>query len=222
MFTGQTGRIFHTLRALVFKPGELALEIEEGRDRGSLRPITLLLNLVAFFFLLSTFTGFLPDAIGSADPSGSIAKDMAEHAAKSGLSVTLFDERLAHRFQTAYTLFLPVIALTYGVSIAVTHPRRKPWIIPIAAGIQYLCFVYLWVAALFIVVRLAGGSTIGSLPVLALEGIGAIIYLTLLNRRLYRERWGLAVAKSIFVLLAGAIVHNLMIIVAVYAALATL
>jgi len=72
------------------------------------------------------------------------------------------------------------------------------------------------------VVRLAGGSTIGSLPVLALEGIGAIIYLTLLNRRLYRERWGLAVAKSIFVLLAGAIVHNLMIIVAVYAALATL
>lgn len=220
--TGQSGRIVHTLRTLLLAPGELAREIDEGRDRRSLRPISLLLHLVAIFFLLSVFTGFGPEAVGGADPSGGLARKIAEDAERSHLPRAIFDERLAHRFQTAYTVLLPVIALAYGGALGLTHWRRKPWIIPLAAGIQYLCFVYLWVAMLFALARPFVASVYRNPSLLVIEAAVALVYLTLLCRRVYDEKWGWAAAKSAVVLLSGAIVHNLMIIAALFIALATL
>jgi hypothetical protein len=57
--SGQTGRVLHTLRVLVTEPGGLAREIDEARDRRSIRPGALLTNLIAVFFLallLATLT----------------------------------------------------------------------------------------------------------------------------------------------------------------------
>ena len=45
-------RLAYTLRRLLTRPGELAREIDEGRDRRAMRPLTLLLNLIPLFFLL--------------------------------------------------------------------------------------------------------------------------------------------------------------------------
>ena len=57
VFTGQTGKIAYTLKRLLLRPGELAREIDEGRDRRAMRPLTLLLNLIPLFFLLGGGTG---------------------------------------------------------------------------------------------------------------------------------------------------------------------
>jgi hypothetical protein len=56
VFAGQNGRLIHTLQIILTAPGELAREIDEGRDSASMRPLTLLFHLAAFFFLVSTFT----------------------------------------------------------------------------------------------------------------------------------------------------------------------
>src|SRR3982751_672995 len=55
--TGQTGRLLHTLRVLITEPGGLAREIDEARDRRSMRPAALLTNLIAVFFLLAGGVG---------------------------------------------------------------------------------------------------------------------------------------------------------------------
>src|SRR3954470_12693356 len=44
---GQTGKLLRTLKFLLQKPGELAAEIDENRDRNSLRPGLLLTNIAA-------------------------------------------------------------------------------------------------------------------------------------------------------------------------------
>ena len=214
VLTGQTGRLVHTLRVILAAPGELAREIDQGRDRASLRPLTLLFHLAALFFLVSTFTGFGIEAIVHADPSGSLAASVDRHAAESHVGTELYRERLEHRFQAIYTLFVPLIALSYGAVIGLLHWRRKPWPVPIAGGIQYLCFIYLFFVCVWTLARAAGVNPFGLSPIQLGVVLIGVAYATLTQRRIYAERWSSAVPKSVVVVLVGAAVHNFMLIAA--------
>jgi hypothetical protein len=138
VLAGQSGRLIHTLRIILTAPGELAHAIDEGRDSASMRPLTLLFHLAAFF-VVSMFTGFGIDVITRADASGTFATTIERNA--SAYPPALYHERLEHRFQAIYTVFVPLIALGYGGTIGLTHWRRQPWMVPLAGGIQYLCFM---------------------------------------------------------------------------------
>lgn len=112
--------------------------------------------------------------------------------------------RIEHRFQTLYTLFVPAVALGYGGLIGVLHWRRKPWPVPLAGGIQYLCFVYLWLGLLLAVARAAGVNPYGYTPVQIIAALVGIGYATLTIRRIYDERWLPAASKGIVTVLGGA------------------
>ncbi len=214
VLTGQTGRLAHTLRLILTAPGELAREVDEARDRPSLRPLTLRFHLAALFFLVSTFTGFGVAAIEQADSGGSMATRIDRHAAESHAGSALYRERLEHRFQAIYTVFVPLIALSYGGVIGLLHWRRKPWLVPIARGIQYLCFIYLLLGVVWTLARAAGLNPFGLSPGQVVVLLFGLAYATLTHRRIYPERWMPAVLKGAVVVVVGAAVHNFMLIAA--------
>ena len=220
VLAGQYGRLGHTLVNILARPGELAREVDTGRDHLSLRPMTLMFHLAAFFFLAATFTGFGVDAILRADPSGEFRSELARHAAAAAVDPALYGERLEHRFEAIYTLFVPIVALSYGVTMGLLHWRRKPWIVPLVAGIQYLCFVYLFLALLLTLARRAGVDPYGFWPLqVASASIGAF-YAAAAQRRIYDERWPTAAAKGVVVVAVGIVVHNFMLVAALGVALA--
>ena len=100
---GQTGRLTHTLRLLFTRPGELAREIDEGRDRASLRPLTLLLNLIPLFFLLGGGPqGFSVRMFANSDPSRQLAAIVERAALRRGVAAPIFEERVEQRFRAVY------------------------------------------------------------------------------------------------------------------------
>ena len=214
VLAGQNGRLGHTLSNILLRPGELARELDDGRDRLSLRPLTLLFHLAALFFIASTFTGFGIDAIVRAVPAGGFDVLLAQHAAAAGIDPALDRERLEHRFQAVYTLFVPVIALSYGVTIGLLHRRRKPWIVALVSGIQYLCFAYILLVVLWSLARLAGVNPYGWAPLQVLGVSVGVLYAAALQRRIYDERWIPALAKAAVVVGIGLVVHNFMLIAA--------
>ena len=219
VLTGQTGRLAHTLRIILTAPGELAREVDEARDRPSLRPLTLLFHLAALFFLVSTFTGFGVAAIERAHSGGSLAASIDRRAAESHAGAMLYRERLEHRFQAIYTVFVPLIALSYGGVIGMLHWRRKPWPVPIAGGIQYLCFIYLFLGVVWALARAAGLNPFGLSPGQIIVVLVGLAYATLTQRRIYAERWTPAALKGAVVVVVGAAVHNFMMIATLYLAI---
>ena len=213
---GQSGRLLHTLRLLLTRPGELAMEIDEGRDRDSLKPLTLLFHLMAAFFLISTFTGFGVTAV--LDLGVGFAQGWVDAAiAHMGVPRDLGMERLQHRFQTVYTLFMPLDALAVGGAFILTHRRApKPWIVPVAAGLHYRCFTLLWLGGLLWGLRAAGLRAYASGPVLLVEYLVGATYVSLMLRRMYGEPWLPTIAKGMFALLCGSAVANTLIFAAVY------
>jgi len=49
--------------------------------------------------------------------------------------------------------------------------------------------------------------------------VGGVAYAMVTQRRIYAERWTIAALKSVVVVVAGAVVHNLMLIMALVIAL---
>ena len=137
---GHSGRFLHTLRLLLTRPGELARETDECRDRDAIRPLTLLLNVVALFFLLSAFTDFRLQAFERQDETGRLAQALQRYAAAAGVGREVYVERVERRFQSVYTLLLVASVGVYAALLWLTHRRtRKSWIVHVAAAVHYAC-----------------------------------------------------------------------------------
>lgn len=119
---GQTGRMLHSLWLLVAKPGELAREIDQGRDRRSMRPGALLTNLIAVFFLAAGgYGGFTAGSVLHEDPTGYAARIKAERLAERGIAEEVYDERLESRFRTEYSILITLSSFSYAFGF--TLPR---------------------------------------------------------------------------------------------------
>ena len=206
---GQTGRLLHTLRLLFTRPGELAREIEEGRDRLSMRPLTLLLNLIAVFFLVGAPGNFTVAQLAAHDASGRAATQIEQRAAREGVPRQWMMERLDRRFQSLYSLIIPLSAGVYATAFWLLHRgRRTAWLVHIAGGVHYLCFIFVWAAVLFAIARLAHFSALRNPLAIGVTLAVNFAYLTLMLRRTYEDRWLAAMAKSAVVTVVGTIADN--------------
>lgn len=218
---GQTGRLTHTLRMLFTRPGELAREIDEGRDRASLRPLTLLLNLIPLFFLLGGGPqGFSVRMFVDNDPSHQLAALIERAATRRDVPPAVFEERIEQRFRAVYSLLVVVQVIAYGLMIGlVERRRRKPWLVHFAAATHYMCFSFVLSIVLFGSMRAAGANlarhpAIGAIPMLI-----NLTYLTLMLRRVYDDRVPVAIGKTVLVLLVDYAVAIVLTIVALMTAL---
>ena len=220
---GHTGRLLHTLRVLLIEPGGLAREIDEARDRASMRPGALLANVIAVFFLLAGGVGgFTSDSLIAQDRSGAIAGFAAKRAAERGVATSVYHERLENRFRSTYSVLITLTTLSYAAALwLVERRRRKSWLVHVAAGVQYLCITFILSALVYGAGRLAGVD-VAMTPGVGLAMIGVLgLYVVLLLRRLYGDGWPAAILKALVVLLIGALSDTILSYAALAVALLT-
>ncbi|HYT97611.1 MAG TPA: hypothetical protein VEO36_09835 [Casimicrobiaceae bacterium] len=82
-----------------------------------------------------------------------------------------------------------------------------------------MCFIYLFLSAALAAARAIGINPFGLSPMQMVIVVVGLAYATLTQRRIYAERWTPAALKSVVVVVAGAVVHNLMLIMALVIAL---
>jgi hypothetical protein len=218
--TGQTGRMMYTLRRLLV-PGKLASEIDRGRDRLAVRPLTLLLNLIPLFFIFGGGAGgFNAHSFIAADVTGQVSALVARRGEARSVPAPVFEERVEQRFKAIYSLLVVVQALAYGAALGVVERRRrKPWLVHFATAIHYMCFSFIVSTLLFGTVRLFHG-TVGDHPL-------AVAPLVLLNaaymaasiHRVYADRWPGAIVKTVLLMLFGFAVSLTLTTTAVFAAI---
>ena len=211
----------HTLRLLLTRPGELARETDECRDRDAIRPLTLLLNVVAFFFLLSALTDFRLRTFERQDETGRLAQTLQRFAAEAGVGHDVYIERVERRFQSVYTLLLVASIGAYAALLWLAHRRmRKSWLVHVAAAVHYACFAFLVAVAFFVAFKqfgIASQSLAGLMPQLAIT----YAYLVLMMRRAYGDALAPALGKGLLIAGSGVVIDGAVFAAALNLALRT-
>jgi hypothetical protein len=224
----QWRRIRHTLVALIVHPGLLTAEFRDGLRARSIAPWRLTLNAVAFFFLLSFATDFRIAHIAEQDRSGVLAGAIADAAERMHVAPALLAERIDHRFNAVYTLLLGLSVGWYALLACALHwRRRRPFAVHAVFGLHYVAWIFAVTLVYFLAARLLSIDTVISVahPDLRNLGLFALVlawsfgYVAIAFRRVYADSRTAAALKALVVVVAGAIVDNLVVALAFYAAL---
>ncbi len=217
----QWQRLLRTLRALILQPGLLTQEHLGGARIRYIAPFTLFLNVVAVFFLLSVATEFRVQSIVRQDSTDHLQRSLERRAERAGVTKEVFLERVERRFQGVYTLCLVTISL-FGYTLLMRLFFRKHWQGwrgPFTFTLHYLAFVFLALPAVMVVIHaLSAHVAKSALVVIALASTFtvAVTWLALASRRLFAERWPVAIAKGVAIVLTGFIVDQAMFVTAVF------
>lgn len=167
-FTSVDGALWRTLRALMFRPGQLTADWIAGRRRGYARPLQLFVLVnVAFFLMLSAAgTGFRfrleqythgrVSTIVLRDTTA-VQQAVARKAARERITVAEYARRFdaaSGRQQSVWLLLAP----TLGALLAVLYARRRrPFVQHLVFAIHFLAFMLLflacWMGALSLVLH---------------------------------------------------------------------
>lgn len=228
----QARRIGHTLFALVCRPGLLTAEYRDGQRARSIAPWRLLFNAVTVFFLLALLTDFRIAAIAHSDTTGSITRAIADAAARSGLDAATLTERLDRRFNAIYTLLLTLSVASYALVVAATHPvRPRRWDVHAVFATHLVAWIFVVTMPYVVLLRALhlspvawAGRTVdvGTLALLLSVLAWMYVYVLLAFRRVYADTAPRAALKALAVSVVGAVVDNLVIILAFFVTLRTL
>jgi len=202
-FAHVDGKIFRTLQALFFQPGRLTEEYWAGRVYSWVRPIRLFLIIVALQALVSSGQGPLNHQVrversATGDLSVNIASDMIkiasdvlrfedkeEHVPASEREVSEF----SHEFEKVYGRVRYSSVLVFAILSWLFYRRRQPFFVShLVAGLH---FYSLWYA-----IALLAGLPARVDPIWNDLTLLSAICLFLALRRLFHERWYVALAKS--------------------------
>ncbi|HSV20499.1 MAG TPA: hypothetical protein VLR71_18955 [Casimicrobiaceae bacterium] len=220
--TGQTGKLLYTLRRLL-QPGALAQEIDRGRDRLAVRPLTLLLNLIPLFFLFGGGNaGFSVGSFIAQDPTGQLSASVAMRAERKGVVLPLFRERVEQRFKAVYSILVVVQALTYGAILGLLERRRgKAWLVHFATAIHYMCFNFIVSTLAFSIPRLWHTQLPDHPLVASLVMLVNASYMAASVHRVYGETWPIAIGKTVVLMALGFAVAMVLTIGSIVVGIAT-
>lgn len=217
----QWRRLARTLHALILRPGLLTQEHLAGARIRYIPPLTLFLNVVAVFFLFSVATEFRVQSFVRNDSTNYLDRVLDKRAQAAGISKELFLERVERRFQGVYTVCLASISLFgYTLLMKLMYMRDwRGWRAPFTLALHYLAFVFLALPALMIVVHSLSSLVNAQalrLAAMAASMVGVTTWLALAGRRLFAERWTVAIAKGVAVVVLGFFIDQAMFITAVF------
>jgi hypothetical protein len=203
-------KLFRTLRALLFKPGFLTSEWVAGRRRLYLKPLNLLLVVLALnFFALSIYRSPLTYSAAyllANDDKGVLAKVLDKWAAKKGLSGQAFVERVNEKWR-GYAGMPPLQvfnAFLFALLLALVHFFSKRYFVEhLVFSLHFLSFsllasTLLWPAYFVGGVDQKTRETVLSLFKVALDAVYLFVAL-----RFFYERAAVKNLLRSVVLLAG-------------------
>lgn len=224
----QARRIGHTLFALICRPGLLTVEFCTGQRARSIAPWRLLFNTVTIFFLLAVVTDFRIATMANQDATGTIARAIAEAAARAGVDPALMAERLDRRFNLVYTLLLTLTVASYTLVAAATHWKRQ-WDRHAIFAIHLVAWIFVVALPYLVVLRALGLSPIAyagglsddlrGLAIVLVTIVWMYVYVLLAFRRIYGDTTLRAAAKAAVVSITGLVMDNLVILLSFAVAL---
>jgi hypothetical protein len=203
------GKIWRTLRLLLFRPGFLALEYAAGRRRAYVNPVRVLLVAIIVYVLAQGGSGFtlgsgglkLSIAPAPVSPERSISGTFFQ-TDRFGILERMFVKRfgspesasneLRSRFNRMLNVFSTPLSFTAVFLVALTlyacfHRRRSLLVEHVVFAMHYYSFALLTLLLVMLAFRLNAGrlSMTVMLAVLPLVMIWQIVYLARAIRRFY-------------------------------------
>lgn len=193
-------KLFATLAALLFRPGQLTAEYFAGRKKRYIAPLRLFLTL--FALQLIAFSFYKPaaiysiDGIAAMDASGRFEKLIERGAARDRLPVEVYKERIDEKWHKATTWLQFGNILGVALILQLLY-RRRFFAEHLVFASHLLSFTYLATLALWPVYAWWGvrrGPLQSSLSVLFTAV--ALIYTYLALRRFFGTGKGKAIVKT--------------------------
>jgi hypothetical protein len=191
------GKIFLTLAALFCEPGKLTAEYRAGRVASWVRPLRIFLIVIALQALISSGQGPLNHQVSvshrsTGDLSVKIADDLRlfedkeEHTPASDEELREFD----HQFARVYGVVRYSSVAVFALVAWLLYRRKQPYFVShLIAGLHFYSFWY----ALALVASIPARMNPAWKSLTALSAV----YLFLMLRRLFHERWYWTLLKTI-------------------------
>ena len=218
-------KLFHTIRALLFRPGFLTVEWMAGRRRRYLKPLNLYLGI--FALSLFAFTVYKPVSMYDIDNAVKHGPNPEEAvrvygklAERRGMTAEVFFERINERWQRYMALTsLPIIgAFALVIQIVFIFTRRY-FVEHLVFSMHFVSFstltvVMLWPLYFFIGIKLGPVN----LAVGAVKWLVDIVYLFFAVRAVYGLTRGWTLLSSVLLLVGYFVCYVLAIIITLGAA----
>lgn len=191
------GTIFRTIKALFLEPGRLTEEYLNGHVVRWVRPLRLFLIVVALHLLVSTGVGPLSFQVAAFRSAGghihlNFGTDPSNMPVASGSARISENEEgeILQEFRHTYSWLRYLSVLGFGLGLWAFYRRRRPnYVSHVIAGLGFYCFWY----SVAMLMSIPGRFD----PRLNALSMLSVVYLFLMLRRIYGERWPLLLAKTV-------------------------
>lgn len=197
----ESSKAVRTFIALLFKPGRLTDEYLAGRKGRYISPVKIYLTFSALYFLFAWSA--LSEARGGGVERFRQQPWAVSLAKARGVDTQTLVERFLQRVEKYASVLRFASVLLSGVFLAILYyGTRKYYVEHLVFSLHYYSFDFFTKSVfgmLFILSGLIGWKLPGS--VLNLFYPLAFFYLVFALRRVYKQRWGKTVAKSLVLFL---------------------
>ncbi|HEX7707214.1 MAG TPA: DUF3667 domain-containing protein [Thermoanaerobaculia bacterium] len=196
-------KLFRTLKDLVFRPGKLTVEYFSGQKKRAIAPLRLFLTLFALQFVVysvhKSAALYNVETFMRFDQSGKMTGFVEEQAAKRGLTVPAYIERLNARWHRNLSLLQLTNILGVAVILKLLYAWRKRFFVEhLVFTAHFLSFSYLFAIVVWPIYFQAGLDPGPLQQAMSVVTIGLLlVYLFIAQRRYYGVTRKAAVAKTL-------------------------
>ena len=200
----------------LFRPGHLAAEFIAGRRRPYLTPLKTYLLAAALFFLIAPrVTGFTFERQMALDREGKLRALVEARITETRITRELFAERFGRTLQKVYTLTPIVSVVVLTLLLRAFFGKAFHWLGPhLVFALYYVAFLY--VLALLIHALNERFQAPSLYLLLALQFGLLIPYMYAALRRVYGQRPGVTLAKSMAILALAFLIDGPINVVALW------